>query len=266
MSQPINNSNNDIPIVQPVEYAGIEFKDFKKKISYTDCFEISLLRFLHSVFITKKNDEYVMDITRMKTFMYQTKECKQIINFFKTNNKIKLESSYYENEGYPIRALWCIFLNKRSFFRYKKEDKYEVCASLHNLFAFFKVFFPKITFDQPNDQDRLNSIFSSLSNENAKFSCELVNKTNIKSSQIFYTNTFTISINNIELYEWLIYQYFENADGKFGSRITGHSDLHFALSFLDSLDDSDCESQDNINDSDSELDYAYESQYSTDNE
>ena len=34
---------------EPVEYDSIYFKDGEDKINYTDCFEISLYRFLHLV-------------------------------------------------------------------------------------------------------------------------------------------------------------------------------------------------------------------------
>ncbi len=249
-------------IVEPVQYNRIEFKDNKQKISYTDCFEISLLRFLHSIFLKKVDYCYKMDIQRMATYMYANKHCKQIIKFFLNNPDIHLDADYYENEGYPLRTKWCIFLNKRPFFRYKLEDKFEVCASPENLFSFFRIFFPKIYLDQPTNQDKLHTLVSSLSTDDLKINVNLKSDCRIASGSYYFTDLMTFEINGVVLYDWLLYQYFEKIGNKVGKRITGHSDLHFNSNYhslvYDSNEESESEveSNDNADDSANELSIA----------
>ena len=55
-------------------------------------------------------------------------------------------------------------LNEAECFLFKKLGKYEICASIENIFAFFTHFFPKIQFmDGANDQAKLNKIFGAIS-------------------------------------------------------------------------------------------------------
>ena len=232
-----------INIVDPVQYNLISFKDNKNKISYTDCFEISLLRFLHAVFLKKDENSFKIDIDRMKCFMNINRFCKQIIQFFTNNPEIYLDKDYYENDGYTIRTKWCIFLNNRPFFRYKLQNKFEVCASLDNLITFFQVFFPKIYLDQPSFQDKLLTLASTLSTPDIKIDISLKSDCQRKCNRFFFTDLMTVSFNTIKLYDWLIYQYFENVYGIVKNRITGHSDLHYF--------DSDCD----YGSSDSDSDY-----------
>lgn len=246
-----NNILNNI--VDPVQYNQISFKDNKRRINYTDCFEISLLRFIQSVFIKKDNQSYKIDIDRMKYFMNENKFCKQIIKFFTNNPNIYLDQDHYENDGYPIRTKWCLFLNKRAFFRYKIDDKFELCASLNNLFAFFKVFFPKIYLDQPSFQDKFLILGEALSTPECKIEIDINSKSKSNVNQFYFTDTMVISFNNIKLYNWVIYQYFENINGQVKGRITGHSDLHYCKSYNNEVYenvnvDSDIESDFDFND------------------
>ena len=224
-------SATTINIIDPVKYNLISFKDNKNKISYTDCFEISLLRFLHAVFIKKDNESFKIDINRMKCFMNNNKFCKQIIAFFTNNSEIHLDQNYYEKDGYAIRTKWCIFLNNRPFFRYKLQDKFEVCASLDNLIIFFRVFFPKIYLDQPSIQDKLSILAEALSTLDSKIKISLKSECQNSYNQSYFTDLMTISFNDFKLYDWLIYQYFENVNGVIKNRITGHSDLHYYKSY-----------------------------------
>jgi hypothetical protein len=214
--------------VEPVEYAPIQFKDDNIIIEYTDCFEVSLLRFLHAVFITKKDNKYVMDIERMKEYMNDSND---LLDFFKVNNDIILSRKYYDNiksDGYILRTLWCQFLNKNKFFKYKRYDMYEVCASLDNLFLFFKNYFPKVLLND-NDmiENKMNYIMKQLSTNKLKLSSTIESKTKINFDNIYYQNIIYININDTPVYEWMIYQYFNNDNNKFGKRITGHSDFRF---------------------------------------
>lgn len=225
--------NNTNIIIEPVAFNFIKFMDNDKVVGYTDCFEVSLLRFLHCVFVSTESDDnnepnnLVMDLDRMRTYMLDTQECTQLIDFFTLNQKIEPSEEYYQNEesdGYKLRTDWCVFLNKRSFFRYKKDEKYELCASLNNLYTFFNVFLPKIHLDQPTDKMKLNRLASKLSSDELFLDISLKSKTTDTQTQFYYTNDMFINVNDTK-YKWHLYQYFDNVDGSFGDRITGHSEL-----------------------------------------
>lgn len=69
-------------IPDPVLYAGIEFLDDGELISYTDCWEISVLRFLHLLFgengtINQEKLRKLMDV--------ESKHCLDLIAYFTTN-------------------------------------------------------------------------------------------------------------------------------------------------------------------------------------
>jgi hypothetical protein len=235
MSKQPNKKN----IIEPVSFNFIKFSDDNKIISYTDCFEISLLRFLQCAFVSNEtidlNDKtetnslnkLVVNLDRMKSFTLGTPECTHLIDFFTKNQKIELDEEYYQNDesdGYKLRTDWCIFLNKRPFFKYKKDDKYELCASLHNLFTFFNVFLPKLNLEQPTDKMKLIRLATKLSTDDLDISISLKSKITCENTEYYYTNDMNICINNIN-YNWHLYQYFENDNGIFGDRITGHSEL-----------------------------------------
>ena len=228
MTEQPNNEN--VNIIEPVAFNFIKFSDDNKIVGYTDCFEVSLLRFLHSVFVSKNTDntnKHVINLERMKTFMLDTQECAQLLDFFTKNRTIELAEEYYQKEdsdGYKLRTDWCVFLNRRSFFRYKKDDKYELCASLNNLYTFFNVFLPKIQLDQPTDKMKLIRLASKLSSDDLSLTISLKTKTTDNLTQYYYTNDMNICINNTN-YNWHLYQYFENDNSTFGDRITGHSEL-----------------------------------------
>ena len=98
------------------------------------------------------------------------------------------------------------------------------CASLNNLYTFFNVFLPKIHLDQPKDKMKLCRLASKLSTDELSVSISLKTKTTYTQTQFYYTNDMFINVNNTK-YKWHLYQYFDNVDGSFGERITGHSDL-----------------------------------------
>jgi hypothetical protein len=219
-------SNN---IIEPVTFSFINFMDNNKDIGYTDCFEISLLRFLHSVFVLNDttNSNKLFNLERLKSFTLDTPECIQLIDFFTKNQKIEVSEKDYQgcnSEGYKLRTDWCIFLNQRSFLRYKIENKYELCASLYNLFTFFNVFLPKLQLDQPTDKMKLIRLATKLSTDDFDVSIELKTETTNNNTEYYYTDDMIICVNNIN-YIWHLYQYFENNNDTFGDRITGHSEL-----------------------------------------
>lgn len=217
------NRNKMRNILEPVKYGLIRFIEFKnneyKFIQYTDCFEISLLRFLHLLF--GKNNK--INLKKLMIFCNNN----ELLEFFKNNQIYSNESDYYETRnGFDFRAKWCCFLNNRNIFKYKKEDKYEVCASFDNLFNFFTYFFPniKLNYDQvlQNIEENFNIIFK---NVNSKYSAKVDIKITDMDEELYMNSYVSIFANKYNLYDWEIYQYFNKNNG---IRRTGHSDFKFA--------------------------------------
>jgi hypothetical protein len=205
---------------QPVTYgpirivkdAGDEFKIIK----YTDCFEISLLRFLHLIF----GNNGTVELNKVPNLQPND----ELDYYFYENKSFYYDINYYEtNLGFKERARWCDFLNERNIFKYKMENKYEVCASLENLFSFFSHFF-NITFENKNYQDNLNKLANILSTDNLQIRFKLFSFGN-KTSDSFYMNSFIkIFVNDDNLYDWEITQYFNVENDCITERVTGHSD------------------------------------------
>jgi len=204
---------------QPVLYGPIRIiKDTElefKVIKYTDCFEISLLRFLHMIF----GNNGKMELNQHPNLVCNN----ELISYF-LDKSFFYDVNYYETRnGFQERANWCNFLNERNIFKYKKNNLYEVCASLENLFNFFSYFF-NISFENKDYQDNLNKLAYLLSTEDKKIKFELNNFGNI-SSNTFYINSYIkIFVNNDNLYDWEIYQYFKVENNYITERETGHSD------------------------------------------
>ena len=203
--------------IEPVEYNRITFiDDDNKEISYTDCFEVSLLRFLHILFVKESS----INLKLMIDFMDDSLFCEQIINYFSKYNIVHYDAQYYDTtDGFIERTDWCILLNNTKFFMYKLYKKYEVCATVENLILFFNVYFPKININYV-DNCVINFIDFNLS-------CNIDYKITNYGESIFTKSKLFFTIEQ-QKYKWIITQYFESIDNNKGSRITGHSQLCFS--------------------------------------
>jgi hypothetical protein len=237
---------NDFIIPEPVKYNSVEVIYDEDIVSYTDCFEISLLRFIHLIF--GKNNK--IDLELLQIDMDNSKYCSDLVDFFTLRNYFSNDEYYYFTEiGLVERADWCKFLNDSKIFKYKQEDKYEVCATFENLFTFFKIYFPKNNFGSEVTLDitvnniesnklfkcyenKLNKLFKNMS-YNFDVSCKLnylFNKSKNNKTDIIYTEIIVqIYINDDYLLDWKIYQFHNLIDGKITERITGHSDYRFRI-------------------------------------
>ena len=209
-------------LIEPVKYGPIKIIEKSEYgyvfISYTDCFEISLLRFLHVLF--GKNGR--IDLIKLHKFA----GINELYNYFLTNPNYSNNSDYYEtSEGFKLRADWCSFLNNRNIFQYKKENKYEVCASFNNLINFVHHFLPNVQSPNTNTihiENYLNFLFRQINNN---ISLKYVSFQEI-TDDIYINTTISISINEKHIYDWEVYQYF-NKDTFV--RRTGHSDFRMAI-------------------------------------
>ena len=78
-------------------------------------------------------------------------QCIRFKQYFDAYPKVHKEQSLYTtDEAFNERAQWCVFLNQSKIFKFKKEGKYEVCATFENLIAFFRTFLPKIIIPDPS--------------------------------------------------------------------------------------------------------------------
>jgi hypothetical protein len=232
-----NNDKNSLP--QPVSYNRVKIVDMNNNLyqfyHYTDCFEISLLRFLHLTFGEKEK----INLDKLKTFMDNDYEKNELYQFFVNNQNYSNDSDYYvTKEGYDIRTKWCEFLNKRNFFTYVKDDNYEVCSSPENLVMFFMYFFPKMKLTDKvidaNPEEMIYKLFEYLKNFiNYKVN---VYTHSVYSDKLYANTTIKIFVNNNNLYEWEIYQYFnyddeiiiESTPRSIKNRITGHTDFRYS--------------------------------------
>ena len=209
---------------RPVPYGPIKIikntEEEYKVISYTDCMEISLLRFLHMIFGNKG---------KMELKQHSHLQCHNELVSYLFDKVFSYDVNYYETKiGFQERANWCNFLNERDIFKYKKNNLYEVCASLENLFSFFSYFF-NISFENKSYQDNLNNLANLLSTEDKKLRFELYNFGN-KSTNSFYMNSYIkIFVNDDNLYDWEIYQYFYVENNCITERETGHSDYRNSI-------------------------------------
>lgn len=233
---------NDFIIPEPVKYNSVDIIYDKDIISYTDCFEISLLRFLHLIF----GENNKINLELLQQDMDNSSYCTDLVNFFTLRNYFSNDEYYYFTEiGLNERADWCKFLNDSKIFTYKKEDKYEVCATVENLFTFFRIYFPKNNFDCEDTLDitinniestklfeyyehKLNRLFKNLSYY-FDLSCtlEYTFKKSKPDHSIYTKIIIQIHINSNNLLDWEIYQFHNLIDGKILERITGHSDYRF---------------------------------------
>ena len=154
-----NTSPNSLKeiIPAPVYYGRIYFEHPGEEgiVDYTDCWEISVYRFLHLIFAK----EGVIDFERLGHFMEPEKfQCKLLISFFEKYPVVKTKEDYYQTqEGLKERAEWAKMLNSCKCLYLKRKNKteivqigeggqYEVAATIENTFDFFANFFPKLTF------------------------------------------------------------------------------------------------------------------------
>lgn len=64
--------------------------------------------------------------------------CERLLKYFHENPTYSYSYTDYETpHGYKLRAEWCQFLNNSPMLYRKIDGKYEVAATMPNLFVFF---------------------------------------------------------------------------------------------------------------------------------
>ena len=177
-------------LIQPIK--SYTYFDRDKGVDVEDSYELVLLRLLHLFF----------SIDGFINFNYLTinmnmdiKECQEIEEFFINYPGVMIDSDFYSSDaGIIIRKQWYEFLSNRDFFTYVHVN-HMLFPSNNNFLIFIKHFFPLINFfNNPNDQAKLDVIYSHFNCENNFKVCY---STYSKIESKFIHN---ISVNDINLF------------------------------------------------------------------
>ena len=173
------------------------------KIKYTDCFESSLLRYLHIIFGKKDNTINI-------SMLYKYRAKAKLIDFFAKYNNIYSQNKYYTTKrGIEERKEWCILLNSNKTFDFVHSNImgcYELKSCLKNIIIFFDVFLPLYRFK--------HSIHTKIEKD---IECSIYPK--CKGKKILSTDTIRICLTH----SWVLTQFFEPVTMQ---RITGHSEIY----------------------------------------
>ena len=135
------------------------FNDPNTGIEIDDCFELSILRFLHLIF--GSND--IINFTNLTKYMdLDKKECQDLYEFFLDNPGIFPDYEfYYSDAGIMLRKKWVDFLSGRNF-EYKKDNSI-IYPNIKNQIKLLETFFPKLNINyNTNNNNILNEIYSQL--------------------------------------------------------------------------------------------------------
>lgn len=169
-------------------------------IVYTDCFESSLLRYIHIIFGNPKY--HTVDIQKLEKFGAKP----NILKFFKTYNTIHIQNKYYtKKQGMIERTEWCKLLNSVKSFSFV-HDNYEIKSCLENIHVFINKFITLYQPKHPVDRKIENDI-----------ECSIYPK--CKGKKILITDTIFFT----DRYKWILTQFFEPISK---IRITGHSQIY----------------------------------------
>lgn len=188
----------DTKNIEPIDATYVYIHNDKK---YTDCFESSMLRYLHLIF--KKKRELKIDLELLKK--YGAIPC--LLDFFQKYKDIYPKNTYYmSKKGQEQRIEWCELLNSNKTFDYVNKD-YELKSCLKNIYIFFDIFIPLY---------RFNHKYTTMTEMNVD--CSIYPK--CKGEKILITDTIFFH----PKYIWVLTQFFEPNRVM---RITGHSQIYF---------------------------------------
>lgn len=221
---PIYNIKRDISNIEILKENMISYpdpiSDLQIKLNnliYQDDFEISLLRFIHIIF--EKDNE--INLQHLKNIIGETYLTNKLYIFLANNNKINKYISLRQ------RIEWCNLLNNNINFSYRFDNKYKLSPIIHNIICFFELYFPSLLNRELTIQDKLNNILKII-DSNKKISCKYFITGYFTSDKIYEENIIKIYINDNNIYDWKLYQYYENLNNDKGKLITGYSELKYS--------------------------------------
>jgi len=203
-------------------------------ITYTDCMEFSLLRFLQLLLYDPRQ------IGKDGFSFYPNMEG-LIKTHIKKYGKIYEIAEYYLSDGKIEREEWANFLSNKEFMKYYRNDNCELFTCLTNIFNFFNIFlglkFKNIEeigkkFSNKNKnisiciketktykkEMKMKEIIDLLSRPEDEY--EINKKYFVKDSKTI----ISISIDNMHFYEWILTEIVIDGYCEYSNRyITGHS-------------------------------------------
>ena len=221
----------DVKAVQdPIIYKKVEIpiaiSGAESIISYTDCVEVSLLRFLQLVFIDEKHPEQI-DIAKMASL----RPIAEVVTFFTTYPKIESAEFYDKTAlGQEIRTQWSILLARKGLI-YNKPRDFEVRATIKNLFDAFQVIFParimseviRLEADSSYFQDLWTRVCDYFTHSEFDLKCTINQHENLDLGEglVNRITLMDITVNATPVYRWSLVEFLQD-----GTRISGHSELY----------------------------------------
>jgi len=218
-SKPTNNIKEDI---QNVDQLINNLKQLPKPIiscdKYYDCFEISMLRFIH-IIVGRNNS---ISLNKLKYLIGDSYNDNKLYNFFSIYNK------YNNNLNLEEKLNWCNMLRSLEIFHYKYDNSYKINPTVDNLFIFLQFFFPNLN-RLAGNKLRKGLLFL-LVNDN--FNIKIYKNGTIYQDKIYEEYTIKIYIDNNNIYDWHFYQYYENLCDEKGKFITGYTEINYSKYIL----------------------------------
>lgn len=209
-SKPTSNIKEDIVNLNQLIKNIVQFPKPIININnlYNDCFEISMLRFMHIIIGSDNN----ISLNKLKYIIGDTYTNNKLYDFFsiynKYNNTIDLEERM--NWYNMLNSIGCCKMN----------------PPIDNLIIFLETFFPRIMSGN-SDQVKITQLLSSLAINN-NFYIKVYKNGSIYQDKIYEEFTIKIFINNNNMYDWQFYQYYENINDLKGQFITGYTELKYS--------------------------------------
>jgi hypothetical protein len=146
-----------IKYIEPITTEYVEFYDGDYKLKYFDCYENSILRFLHIMFRKSDNIDKTETFDFNKAHSLGMTNYSRLFKFFVKYPTIHYNESVYSVEkeyGQEIRNEFaqvvscipnCTYMRKSQYSANEKElNHFELDTHLHNLFIFMNHYFPKM--------------------------------------------------------------------------------------------------------------------------
>lgn len=175
------------------------FYDLNNGIEIDDCFELSLLRFIHLIF----GFEGIINFTNLEKYMDLTKkECDELNDFFLDNPGIFDDANfYYSDAGIILRKKWVDFLSLQNF-EYKKSNSI-INPNIKNLLKFLEKYFPKlkINIELPN-KILLQELYSQLNFNWESLGLVYEEFQKVVGTSIHQSSIQNIIINQVPVFTW----------------------------------------------------------------
>lgn len=191
-------------------------------ISYTDCVEISLLRFIQAMIIDLNQPETV-DLKHLQ----RLNPAPWIFEFFLRNPHISSTQWLTETEeGQKLRNDWAILLTRlpSKNIVYVREGQFELEANIGNFFEVLNLAFPDFRTSITPDPKSFENVSKYFSRPGFDLNVTLKHHgdSNVDSDLLYRETTFDVHVNLIPVYEIKSYEYINPENKK---TQTGHTEM-----------------------------------------